>query len=84
MRRIDDFTIALYTDVAGVGDGRSLAIGPSKLFAPSSAVGETITLPGHGFTNGTPVTYLAPTPNTFTGLAVNAQPNPASPGWITG
>ena len=52
VRRIDDFTIALYTDVAGVADGRSLAIAPSKLFAPSSAVGTTITLAGHGFTNG--------------------------------
>ena len=40
VRRIDDFTIALYADVAGVGDGRSLAIAPSKLFAPSSAVGD--------------------------------------------
>ena len=70
VRKIDDLTIALYTSQA-------LATVASTPISPGNAVGDTITLNGHGFAerHGAHV-RSRPDPTSFSGRAVNTQPNP--------
>jgi hypothetical protein len=69
VRTIDDFTIQLFPTKAE-------AVAPDKTFDPSAAgavSSSTITLPGHGFTNGEAVTYDAPAPAPFSSGAVDVS-----------
>jgi hypothetical protein len=67
VRKLDDSTIELFQNLAD-------AEAPDQSFDPSTAVsGNTITLPGHGFTNGEAVTYTSPAPEAFSSGAVDVN-----------
>ncbi len=71
VRVIDPNTIELFSTLAE-------AEAPAKQFDPSAAgavSGPTITLPGHGFTNGEAITYSAPAPAAFGSAGVDVDIN---------
>ena len=68
VRKIDDFTIKLYTS-------REAAKAAALSIAPSQASGTTINVAPTGLAPGDAVTYQAPSSLLFTTDAVNSQPN---------
>jgi len=71
VRVLDPYTIELFDTLAE-------AEAPAKQFdpsAPGAVSGQTITLPGHGFTDGEAVTYNSPAPASFSSGCVDVDLN---------
>lgn len=74
VRRIDDYTIKLFTSAAEANPATATGL---KAFTPGnvSSTNNTITTSGTAYVEGTAVTYRAPAPKTFSSLTVNVQVN---------
>jgi hypothetical protein len=74
VRRIDDYTIKLFSSAAEANPATAVGL---KAFTPGnvSAGDDTITTTGSSFQNGSAVTYRAPAPRTFSSLTVDVQVN---------
>jgi Ca2+-binding RTX toxin-like protein len=64
IRKIDNFTIQVFPTKAEAEASLSS-------FSPSVVIDGTITIPGHGFSDGDAVTYLSPDPDEFRSIGVD-------------